>query len=141
MSPIQIASITGVIVLGSFAALLLGTILFLERRHDPFRRLAPFRVPAARGVRFKRLDYATIGDTPTWRAWYRHTLSYALDSDYVYLRHSRLIPFFPSFWRLPRKQVRPLKDDYWTIRIHAADPPLNADFGSDCVAALRPHRL
>jgi hypothetical protein len=140
MNLLPIASITGFIVLGSFATLLIGTILILDRRHDPFRRLSSLRVPAARGLHFQRLDYATIGDTPTRSSWYRHTLSYALDSDYVYLRRSRLIPFFPLFWRLPRKQVRPYEHDHWSIRIYAADPPLNADFGSGFVAALRQKR-
>ena len=128
---------TGIIILGSFATILIGTILILDRRFDPFRRLASFRVQAVPDVRFERLSYATVGDTPTCRAWYRHTLSFVLDSDSVYLRHSRLIPFFPSFWRLPRKQVRPCKHDFWTVRIYATEPPLNADFGSDFVAALQ----
>lgn len=124
---------------GCFFTLLIGTVLILARRLDPFRRLARFRVPSAQGIRFERLAYATIGDSPTRRAWYRHTLSFALDSDWVYLRHSHFVPFFATFWRLPRKQVRPYENGYWTIRIYAAEPPLNADFGSHFVAVLRKH--
>ena len=135
------SSMTGLFVFGSVAALFIGILLFLDHRLDPFRRLTRFRVQAAPGIRFERLAYATIGDTPTRRAWYRHTLSFAIDSDSVYLRRSRLIPFIPAFWRLPRKQVRRCEHDYWTVRISAADPPLNADFGSDFVAALTKNKI
>jgi len=138
--PIAASSMNGVFVLGLFSALLIGTLLFLDRRLDPFRTLRRFRVQAAPGIRFERLAYATIGDTPTRRSWYRHTLSFAIESDSVYLRRSRLIPFFPTFWRLPREQVRRCEHDCWTVRIYAADPPLNADFGSDFVAALTTHK-
>ena len=135
--PIASTSIIGVFVLGTFAAIFVGTLLILDRRHNPLHKLARFRVRCPQGVRFDRLTSASIGYTPTRQSGWRYTLSVALDSDWVYLRLSRVVPFFPVFWRLPRKQVRPLEDDYWTIRIHSFDPPLNADFGTDFVAALR----
>ena len=128
---------TGFFVLGSFATLMIGTLVILDRRHNPLHRLARFRVPCPPGVRFDRLTSASIGYTPTRQCSWRYALSVALDSDWVYLRYSRVVPFFPVFWRLPRKQVRPLEDDHWTIRIHSFEPPLNADFGADFVAALR----
>ena len=134
------SSTTGLFVFASVVALFIGMLLLLDHRLDPFRRLARFRVHAAPGIRFQRLAYATIGDTPTRRAWYRRTLSFAVDTDSVYLRRSRLIPFIASFWRLPLKQVCLCEHDYWTVRISAADPPLNADFGSDFIAALTKHK-
>jgi hypothetical protein len=127
----------GIVLFASFATLLVGTVLILDRRHDPLRRLSRFRVRDASGIRFERLGYATIGDTPTKRAFYRHTLSFALDAEWLYLRHSRAVPFIPAFWRLPRRQIRPLEDVYWTIRITACEPALNGDFGPEFLNALK----
>jgi hypothetical protein len=135
--PILSSSITGIMVLGSFAALLISAILILDHRFNPLRKLAVFRVRKAPAVHFERLAHATIGDTPTRRAWFRYTLSFAFDADAVYLRHSRVVPFFPAFWRMPRKQIRSYRSDCWTVRIHAVDPPLNADFGPGFIAALQ----
>jgi len=130
-------SLNGLVLLGSFATLLIGTILVAGRRHDPFRRLARFRVQRPRGIRFQRMSYATLGDSPTRRTWYRNALAYGLDAHSLYLRRSRLLPFFPMFWQLPRHQVRRHQHEYWTIRINAADPPVCGDFGPDFVLALR----
>ena len=134
--PIASNSSTSIIIFGAMAALFIGALHALNHRHDPFRKLAQFRVKSAAGVRFTRLAYATVGDTPTHCSSYYNTLSVAVDSDYVWLRHSRIIPFFPSFWRLPRNQVRRFNDKFWTVRIHSAEPPLNADLGAEFLTAL-----
>jgi hypothetical protein len=127
--------LTGLFVFASVAALVIGLVHFLHHRVDPFRRLTRFRVRSAPGIRFQRLAYATLGDNPARRTWYRHTLSFAIDSDSIYLRHS-LIPFFPIFWCLPRNQVRRCRHAHWTLHISAATPPLHADFGPGFIAAL-----
>lgn len=136
--PIASGAITSYLVFGSFVTLFIGALLMLVRRHSPLRQFAPFRVSSPPpSVRFDRLASASIGSTPDRQHYWRYTLSFALDSDWVYLRESRVIPFFPKFWRLPRKKIRPFEDEYWTLRITVVDPPLNADFGRDFVAALR----
>ncbi len=124
-------------MLALLALLFIGFVHLLHQRLSPLRRLARFRVPAAPGIRFHRLPYAALGDSPSTRTWYRYTLSFAIDSgsDWIYLRQS-LLPFVPTFWRLPRKQIHLCQHPVWTLRISAADPPLHADFGPSFVAAL-----
>lgn len=101
----------GLVWLTSFAILLIGPIIIVDWRHDLFRRLSRFRVKSLSSIRFERMSYATLGDTPTHRSWYRYTLFYGFDTNSLYLRRSRLIPFFPAFWPTPRNDVRPVVDD------------------------------
>lgn len=131
----------GLIALGSSLALFIGSLLLLHRRHNPLRRLARFRVKQAPGVEFTRLSHVTMGDLPTRSNWYRMTLSYALDGKFLYLRHSRLIPFFAAYWQIPRRGVRPFTHPFWTLRIRAAEPPIHADFGPEFLQRLVRRRV
>lgn len=138
MTPTCLAasSYVGVLILGVSCAVLIGAAVFVDRRFCPFRRMAHFRVQQADGVRFEHLWSAMIGDSPTHRTSFRGTLAFAIDSEWVYFRHTR-VPFFPAIYRIPRKNVRLQEHKEWDIRITATDPPLNASLGPEFVRALR----
>ena len=137
--PNNLSPLTGLFVLASVAALVIGLVLLLQHRVDPFRKLMRFQVNSAPGIRFQLIAYATLRDTPTHSTRYRCTLSFAIDSDFVYLRFN-LIPFFPTIWRLPRNQVHRCQHAHWTVLISAVNPNLHADFGPDFIAALTNHK-
>lgn len=136
MTCLGAGSYTGLLVLGIFCALLIGMVSFLDRRFCPFRRIARFRVQHADGVRFEHLWHAMIGDSPTHQTSCRGTLAFAIDSEWVYLRHTR-VPFFPAIYRIPRQKVRLQEHKEWDTRITATNPPLNAFFGPEFVRALK----
>jgi hypothetical protein len=71
----------------------------------PLERLAQYRLPKVENIRFETLLYASIGDTPTHHQWFRGTLAFAVDPDWVYLRHSRFLRS-PIIWRIPRGMVQ-----------------------------------
>jgi hypothetical protein len=82
----------------AFVAILLfvGGVCWLSWKHDPFRRLARFRVKRPRHVRFESLGITMVGKTPTNYTVYRYGLAYAMDDDWVYFRR-KSIPFMPKY--------------------------------------------
>jgi hypothetical protein len=124
------------LILVSIVGAVSAIVSLYLRRYKPLDRIAQFRVRKAENVQFEKMLYASIGDSPTHHQWFRGTLSFALDLDWVYLKHPRFLRS-PLIWRLPRNQIRLHEHKDWDIRINAADPPLSAFFGSDFVAALR----
>jgi hypothetical protein len=129
-------SFTGALIFMGLATIVSASASIYLSRYRPFDRIAQFRVPNAGDNPFEPILHASIGDSPTRHQWFCGTLSFAMDPDWVYLRHSRFLRP-PTIWRLPRDKVRLHEHKDWDIRINAADPPLNAFFGSDFVAALR----
>jgi hypothetical protein len=127
------------IIFMGFATIASACLSIYLSRYRPLDRIARFRVREVGDVQFERIIYASIGDSPTWHQWFRGTLSFAMDPDWVYLRHSRLL-LSPMIWRLPRDKVRLHEHKDWDVRINAAEPPLSAFFGPDFVAELQGKR-
>jgi len=135
LTVVATGALTGVLILGTVVVSFIGLTTFLNRRFCPLRKLDAFRVRRADGVDYSSISRAMIGDQQGRTVACHGTLSFAMDSDWVYLRSTSIL-FFPRVWRLPRKKVRRHEHRDWDTRINAVEPPLNARLGSEFHAAL-----
>jgi hypothetical protein len=133
------SSFSGAVLFIGFVVILSACVAVYVLAPRPLERLAQYRLPKVEKIQFETLLYASIGDTPTHHQWFRGTLAFAVDSDWVYLRHSRFLRS-PIIWRIPREKIQLHDHKDWDVLIYSTDRPLNAFFGPNFVAAFRGKR-